>query len=77
MLTGRASLSLQVDDILAREVRQRRYNALELPVVAAALDRFKEVPHQAKHQPGWATKKAVEAVVKQLRVQLTSGGGGP
>eukprot|EP00775_Hariotina_reticulata_P012680 gene12680-12809_t len=67
-------LSGKVDDILSVEVRQRRYKSLELPLVAAALDRFKEVPQQAKQQPGWATKKAVEAAAKQLRVQLTNGG---
>eukprot|EP00882_Tetradesmus_deserticola_P015274 GHRQ01016270.1.p2 GENE.GHRQ01016270.1~~GHRQ01016270.1.p2 ORF type:complete len:162 (+),score=44.88 GHRQ01016270.1:110-595(+) len=66
----------QLEDILDPQLRRQRYPALELPVVAAALDKYRELPQQAKRQPGWPAKKAVDAVAKQLRAQLASGTAG-
>jgi len=48
-------------------IRRNKYPALEPVLVAAALDRFKEVPGQSKKHPLWPSKKVVESVAKQLR----------
>jgi len=55
--------------VLAADLRAARYGALDPSAVAAALDRYREVPQQPKKQPGWPTRKAAEAVARQLRAQ--------
>jgi hypothetical protein len=45
-------------------------------VVALALDKYRELPQQAKRKPEWPSKKAVDAVAKQLRAQMVSGSAG-
>jgi hypothetical protein len=37
-----------------------------------ALERYKEVPGQAKKKPDWATKKTTDAAVKQLKAQAAA-----
>ena len=54
--------------VASSEVRQH-YPAVSPSVLLQALERYKEVPGQAKKKPDWATKKAAEAAVKQLRGQ--------
>jgi hypothetical protein len=53
-------------------VRAARYPALSPVVLATALDRYRELPGQAKKQPEWPTKKIADAVAKQLRVQAAA-----
>jgi hypothetical protein len=67
---------MQLEDILEPQLRRQRYSALDLSVVALALDKYRELPQQAKRQPGWPAKKAVDAVAKQLRSQMVSGTSG-
>lgn len=50
------------------EVRQH-YPAVSPTVLLHALERYKEVPGQAKKKPDWATKKVTDAAVKQLKAQ--------
>lgn len=45
-------------------------------MVALALDKYRELPQQAKRKPEWPSKKAVDAVAKQLRAQMVSGSAG-
>jgi hypothetical protein len=71
-----ATTATQLEDMLEPQLRRQRYAALDLPVVALALDKFRELPQQAKRQPGWPTKKAADAVAKQLRSQMVSGAAG-
>lgn len=62
--------------MLVPELRAQRYSALDPASVAAALDRYREIPGQAKKQPAWPTKKAADAVAKQLRSQMVAGAAG-
>jgi hypothetical protein len=41
-------------------------------VLLHALERYKEVPGQAKKKPDWATKKTTDAAVKQLKAQAAA-----
>ncbi|WIA12907.1 hypothetical protein OEZ85_006525 [Tetradesmus obliquus] len=72
----RLLLSSKLEDILEPQLRRQRYSALELSAVALALDKYRELPQQAKRRPEWPTKKAVDAVAKQLRAQMVSGAAG-
>lgn len=65
----------QLEEVLSPEVRAARYPALDPVLLAAAADKYKELPGQAKKEPGWPTRRAVEAFAKQLRLQLVSGSG--
>ena len=58
------------------EVRKQKYRALDLVLVAHALDKYKELPNQSKKEPTWPTKRAVELLAKQLRAQMVSGAAG-
>jgi hypothetical protein len=49
--------------------RTQLYGALHPLSVAAALDKLREVPQQARRQPGWLTRRAAEAAAKQIRAQ--------
>jgi hypothetical protein len=64
-----------LEEVLSPEVRAARYPALDPVLLAAAADKYKELPGQAKKEPGWPTRRAVEAFAKQLRLQLVSGSG--
>ncbi|WIA33058.1 hypothetical protein OEZ86_006214 [Tetradesmus obliquus] len=72
----RLLLSSKLEDILEPQLRRQRYSALELSAVALALDKYRELPQQAKRRPEWPTKKAVDAVAKQLRAQMVLGAAG-
>jgi hypothetical protein len=66
----------QLEDAVSPELRAHRYPALDPAAAAAALDRYREVPSQARKQPGWPTKKAADAAARALRGQMAAGGGG-
>lgn len=58
------------------EVR-REYPAVSLTLLLQALEKYKEVPGQAKKKPDWATKKATDAAVKQLKAQAAAAAAAP
>jgi len=65
-------LRLQVDEyVSSAEVRQQ-YPAVSPTVLLKALEKYKEVPGQAKKKPDWASKKAADAAVKQLKAQAAA-----
>jgi hypothetical protein len=66
----------QLEDVLSPELRAQHYSALDPAAVAAALDRYREVPSQSKKQPAWPSKKAADAVAGQLRGQMVAGAAG-
>lgn len=67
-----ARVLLQPDAYVASlEVRQH-YPTLAPPTLMHTLERYKEVPGQAKKKPDWATKKTTDAAVKQLKAQATA-----
>ncbi|KIY94223.1 hypothetical protein MNEG_13740 [Monoraphidium neglectum] len=69
-------LSNKLEDVLSPELRAQHYSALDPAAVAAALDRYREVPSQSKKQPAWPSKKAADAVARQLRGQMVAGAAG-
>ena len=80
-------LSDTLSDVLYPDVRRQKYPSLELPLVAAVLDRYKEAPTESRWAarlmggaappppPPFPPKKTVEALNKQLRMQMVIGSG--
>ncbi|GBF94883.1 hypothetical protein Rsub_08126 [Raphidocelis subcapitata] len=69
-------LSNRFEEALDPPLRSIRYGALDSQTIAAALDRYREVRDQPKRHPDWPSRKAAEAVARQLRAGAGVRGGG-
>lgn len=63
---------MQPDAYVTSQETRQHYPALSPAVLLHALERYKEVPGQAKKKPDWVTKKTTDAAVKQLRAQAAA-----
>lgn len=68
-------LSTTMEDILTPGLRRQRYPALDLGMVVSVMDKYKEVPSQSKKFPHFPTKKAIDALARQLRGQMATSAG--